>query len=107
MAGRTATATVQISGFTLRLSPLSRRDWAKADRLWKRLALSILAKYSEEWFNTRVDALDFIFISARKNKPDLSLADLHDGATNEEIENAITYLVALGVEREGQECRMT
>jgi hypothetical protein len=83
-------ATAKIGKLTLQLSPLEERDLAPARAATLRLGASIdHGPLSDEWLSACDQVLGFVFLSARKNHPDLSLAELYDEATPQEIVAAL------------------
>ncbi|HXM93099.1 MAG TPA: hypothetical protein VOA64_02420 [Candidatus Dormibacteraeota bacterium] len=85
---------VEIAGRTLKLAPLKRELAGRAGRTAIRLVAAVGQPMSDEWIKDNSDALGFVFLAAKKAHPDLTLNDLHDSATAEEIKKALD---ALGV----------
>jgi hypothetical protein len=87
------TATVTVGRFTLRLSPLPKRELAAAREAWHALVAAKLAPVgSAPWFKAHSDALSFVFRAARGNHRGLSFAELDDEAEPGEIVEAFKVL---------------
>jgi hypothetical protein len=84
------TIQVRIGGRELRLSPLPPSDWTDAAVV--QIALAATQPGTAAWIKAHEHALGYIFVAARRNHTDLSLADLHDAAEREEIEEAFKTL---------------
>lgn len=85
-------ATVRIGKFDLCLTPLEQKHCAFATDTVRRLRAFHTRRASEEWKTAIRDALGCVFLSSRKNHPKLSLAELHDTATQEQVVLALGAL---------------
>lgn len=94
MNGEPHTVEVKIGRFALRLSPLQLSDVEPLGKTLKRLQ-GFRSGEREAQLKEIENVLGFVFISARKSDPGLSLADLYDEATVEEIEAAVILLAEI------------
>jgi hypothetical protein len=89
------TAAVTIGRFTLKLSPLKRKDLPGARRAFHALAVAQLAPVaSNPWLKAYSDAAGFLFLAAQGNHRGLRLDDLDD-AEPEEVVSAFKALAEL------------